>query len=190
MPAANLSGPHSTAIMTGPDFTCMSTLPTRPCFNGHQRREPVARSCSRLLRMTTPCNKRAPGSGCSAVGGYTRDHAVLGVAAAPEAPPRKRASPQHIPQTWPSPWPRSTRGYSCGDQMEAGGSRSRSCIGCLAASSANTVLGDGELITAIDLPPLPCWHRVGLPQGAGPRVLRVRVGIGRCGAGGGRWPGR
>jgi xanthine dehydrogenase YagS FAD-binding subunit len=28
--------------------------------------------------VTTPCNKRTPGSGCSAIGGYTRYHAILG----------------------------------------------------------------------------------------------------------------
>jgi xanthine dehydrogenase YagS FAD-binding subunit len=32
--------------------------------------------------VTTPCNKRQPGSGCSAIGGYVRYHAILG--ASPE----------------------------------------------------------------------------------------------------------
>jgi xanthine dehydrogenase YagS FAD-binding subunit len=34
--------------------------------------------CVYFQDVTTPCNKREPGSGCSAVGGYTRYHAVLG----------------------------------------------------------------------------------------------------------------
>src|SRR3954465_11401220 len=38
--------------------------------------------CVYFQDVTTPCNKRQPGSGCSAVGGYTRYHAVLGVPAA------------------------------------------------------------------------------------------------------------
>ena len=38
--------------------------------------------CYYFYDVDTPCNKREPGSGCSAVGGYTRYHAVLGTPAA------------------------------------------------------------------------------------------------------------
>jgi xanthine dehydrogenase YagS FAD-binding subunit len=34
--------------------------------------------CPYFRDGTSPCNKRAPGSGCAAQGGYTRSHAVLG----------------------------------------------------------------------------------------------------------------
>lgn len=34
--------------------------------------------CAYFQDLTTPCNKRAPGTGCSAIGGYTRYHAILG----------------------------------------------------------------------------------------------------------------
>jgi xanthine dehydrogenase YagS FAD-binding subunit len=34
--------------------------------------------CVYFQDVTTPCNKRSPGSGCSARGGYTRHHAILG----------------------------------------------------------------------------------------------------------------
>lgn len=34
--------------------------------------------CVYFQDTTTPCNKREPGSGCSAIGGYTRYHAILG----------------------------------------------------------------------------------------------------------------
>ena len=34
--------------------------------------------CAYFQDLTTPCNKRQPGSGCSALRGYTRDLAVLG----------------------------------------------------------------------------------------------------------------
>ncbi|MFI8219928.1 FAD binding domain-containing protein [Streptomyces sp. NPDC085932] len=34
--------------------------------------------CSYFRDVTTPCNKREPGSGCSALGGINRGHAVLG----------------------------------------------------------------------------------------------------------------
>lgn len=34
--------------------------------------------CVYFRDASTPCNKREPGSGCSALGGYTRYHAILG----------------------------------------------------------------------------------------------------------------
>lgn len=34
--------------------------------------------CVYFQDITTPCNKRTPGSGCSALGGYVRYHAILG----------------------------------------------------------------------------------------------------------------
>lgn len=34
--------------------------------------------CVYFQDVTTPCNKREPGSGCSAIGGHTRYHAILG----------------------------------------------------------------------------------------------------------------
>jgi xanthine dehydrogenase YagS FAD-binding subunit len=34
--------------------------------------------CYYFYDLATPCNKRAPGSGCSAIGGVTRIHAILG----------------------------------------------------------------------------------------------------------------
>ena len=35
--------------------------------------------CAYFRDLAAPCNKRAPGSGCSALEGYTRMHAILGV---------------------------------------------------------------------------------------------------------------
>jgi xanthine dehydrogenase YagS FAD-binding subunit len=37
--------------------------------------------CPYFRDGTSPCNKRAPGSGCSALDGFTRSHAVLGTSA-------------------------------------------------------------------------------------------------------------
>jgi xanthine dehydrogenase YagS FAD-binding subunit len=34
--------------------------------------------CSYFRDATSPCNKRAPGSGCAALGGFNRGHAILG----------------------------------------------------------------------------------------------------------------
>ncbi|MES2035167.1 MAG: xanthine dehydrogenase family protein subunit M [Pseudomonadota bacterium] len=38
--------------------------------------------CPYFYDTNQPCNKRKPGSGCSAIGGYTRGHAVLGTSEA------------------------------------------------------------------------------------------------------------
>jgi xanthine dehydrogenase YagS FAD-binding subunit len=35
--------------------------------------------CSYFYDPNQPCNKRKPGSGCAAIGGFTRQHAVIGV---------------------------------------------------------------------------------------------------------------
>jgi xanthine dehydrogenase YagS FAD-binding subunit len=35
--------------------------------------------CPYFYDMNQPCNKRVPGSGCGAIGGYSRQHAVIGV---------------------------------------------------------------------------------------------------------------
>ena len=35
--------------------------------------------CPYFYDTNMPCNKRVPGSGCSAIGGFTRQHAVIGV---------------------------------------------------------------------------------------------------------------
>src|ERR1700744_1845967 len=53
--------------------------------------------CDYFQDVTAPCNKREPGAGCSAVGGYTRHHAILGSTAAPDA-----AAPQTCIATHPS----------------------------------------------------------------------------------------
>src|SRR5215212_7314638 len=38
--------------------------------------------CPYFYDTNQPCNKRAPGSGCGAIGGYSRQHAVIGVSEA------------------------------------------------------------------------------------------------------------
>jgi xanthine dehydrogenase YagS FAD-binding subunit len=111
--------------------------------------------CDYFQDVTAPCNKRAPGSGCSAVGGYTRYHAVLGIDAAPDA-----SAPETCIATHPSDMAVALaaldarvrlRGPDGDREIEftdlhrlPGGDPSR-----------DTVLQHGELITAIDLPPLP-----------------------------------
>jgi xanthine dehydrogenase YagS FAD-binding subunit len=38
--------------------------------------------CPYFYDTNQPCNKRSPGSGCSAIGGFSRQHAVIGVSTA------------------------------------------------------------------------------------------------------------
>ncbi len=100
--------------------------------------------CPYFQDLTTPCNKREPGSGCSALHGWNRDHAILGgssecVAVHPsdlavaltaldavvrlQSPGHDRGLPVHSLYRLPADDP-----------------------------SQDTVLEHGELITAVDLP--------------------------------------
>src|SRR5260370_31997181 len=38
--------------------------------------------CAYFYDTATPCNKRSPGAGCSAIGGFNRTHAILGASEA------------------------------------------------------------------------------------------------------------
>jgi xanthine dehydrogenase YagS FAD-binding subunit len=111
--------------------------------------------CVYFQDVTAPCNKRDPGSGCSAVGGYTRYHAVLGVTAAPDA-----SSPETCIATHPSDMAVALAAFDA--QVQIQGPRGERQIPFTEMHrlpgddpSRDTVLEHGELITAIDLPPLP-----------------------------------
>jgi xanthine dehydrogenase YagS FAD-binding subunit len=103
--------------------------------------------CVYFQDVTTPCNKREPGTGCSAIGGYVRYHAILGasencVAVHPsdmaipmsaldaEVVVEGTAGERRIPATEFHRLP--------GDEPQR-----------------DTVLEHGELITAVVLPPPP-----------------------------------
>ncbi|MFC4002025.1 FAD binding domain-containing protein [Prauserella oleivorans] len=103
--------------------------------------------CVYFQDVTTPCNKREPGQGCSALEGYTRYHAVLGASphcvavhpsdlavalAALDAVVHVQgpAGPRTIPATEFHRLP--------GDRPDL-----------------DTVLEHGDLVTAVELPPLP-----------------------------------
>ena len=82
--------------------------------------------CSYFQNVTTPCNKREPGSGCSAIGGYTP---------LPRHPRRLGPVHRHASRpTWPSRWPRSTRVVSRSDRPASAASRSRTSTGCPATT--------------------------------------------------------
>jgi xanthine dehydrogenase YagS FAD-binding subunit len=116
--------------------------------------------CVYFADVTTPCNKRQPGSGCSAVGGYTRYHAVLGVPAALPDP----AAPDTCTATHPSDMAVALAALDAQVQvLGPDGARTipfselHRLVGDDPAR--DTTLAHGELITAIDLPPLPAGTR-------------------------------
>jgi xanthine dehydrogenase YagS FAD-binding subunit len=116
--------------------------------------------CVYFQDVTTPCNKREPGSGCSAVGGYTRYHAVLGLTAALPDP----TAAETCIATHPSDMavalaaldarfevlgPEGAREVPAADLHRLPGDD----------PSRDTVLQHGELVTAVRLPPPPDGSR-------------------------------
>jgi xanthine dehydrogenase YagS FAD-binding subunit len=98
--------------------------------------------------VSTPCNKRSPGSGCASMDGYNRNHAILGtsercIASHPSDMCVALAALDAIVQT-----------------QTANGDRRRIPLldfYCIPGDTPQieTVLQHGELITAVDLPALP-----------------------------------
>ena len=116
--------------------------------------------CVYFQDVTTACNKREPGSGCSAVGGYTRYHAVLGVPAALPDP----TAPETCIATHPSDMAVALAALDAQVQvLGPAGARTVPFVDLHRLPgddpSRDTVLEHGELITAIDLPPLPAGAR-------------------------------
>ena len=107
--------------------------------------------CVYFQDVTTPCNKREPGSGCSAIGGYTRYHAVLGLPASPQA-----EHPETCTATHPSDLAVALAALDA--QVEVLGPEGERRIPFVELHrlpgddpSRDTVLEHGELITAIDV---------------------------------------
>jgi xanthine dehydrogenase YagS FAD-binding subunit len=107
--------------------------------------------CVYFQDVTTPCNKRDPGSGCSAIGGYTRYHAVLGASEACIAshPSDMAVALAALDAQVQVLGPEGERIVPFVDLHRLPGDD----------PSRDTVLEHGELITAIDLPPLPAAAR-------------------------------
>jgi xanthine dehydrogenase YagS FAD-binding subunit len=107
--------------------------------------------CVYFQDVTTPCNKRDPGSGCSALRGYQRYHAILGT------------SPECI-ATHPSDMAVAMSALDAVVRVHGpGGERTVPLTDFHRLPGdepqCDTVLGHGELITAVDLPPLPAGMR-------------------------------
>jgi xanthine dehydrogenase YagS FAD-binding subunit len=102
--------------------------------------------CVYFQDVTTPCNKREPGSGCSALEGYNRDHAVLGAS-------------EHCVATHPSDMAVAMVALDAVVRTQGtDGDRAIPLVDLHRLPGEqpqrDTVLEHGELITAIDLPPL------------------------------------
>jgi xanthine dehydrogenase YagS FAD-binding subunit len=104
--------------------------------------------CPYFYDTSQPCNKRAPGSGCGAIGGVIRNHAILGGSG-------------HCIATNPSDMAVALLALDAEVETEAADGTRR----CLALGNLHrlpgdtpereTELADGELVTAVVLPPAP-----------------------------------
>jgi xanthine dehydrogenase YagS FAD-binding subunit len=107
--------------------------------------------CVYFQDVTTPCNKREPGTGCSAIGGYTRYHAILGASEACVAthPSDLAVALAAVDARVRILGPDGPRWLALVDLHRLPGD----------APDRDTVLEHGDLITAIDLPALPLARR-------------------------------
>jgi xanthine dehydrogenase YagS FAD-binding subunit len=101
--------------------------------------------CPYFYDTNMPCNKRQPGSGCAAIGGFSRQHAVLGASEACIAvhPSDMAVAMRALDATVETvKADGSTRSIAIADFHRLPGD----------TPDKETVLEDGELITAVTLP--------------------------------------
>jgi xanthine dehydrogenase YagS FAD-binding subunit len=113
--------------------------------------------CVYFYDTTTPCNKRQPGSGCSAIDGYTRYHAILGASESCVAthPSDMAVALAALDATVQVLGPEGERIIPLVDFHRLPGDE----------PERDTVLSHGDLITAVDVPPLAfaersCYYKV------------------------------
>ena len=126
------------------------------------------------------CNKRTPGTGCAALEGFNRTHAILGTS-------------EHCIATHPSDMcvamaaleavihvegPKGKRTIAFADFHKLPGD----------TPQIENALEPGELITYVDLPKPVEGAQVDLPETARPRQLRICAGFRRGRGEGRRWP--
>jgi xanthine dehydrogenase YagS FAD-binding subunit len=114
--------------------------------------------CVYFQDVTTPCNKRDPGSGCSAREGYQRDAAILGASQACVAthPSDMAVALTALDAVVRTQGPEGERAIPLTELHRLPGEE----------PERDTVLEHGELITAVELPRLPF--------AAGSRYRKVR----------------
>jgi xanthine dehydrogenase YagS FAD-binding subunit len=103
--------------------------------------------CAYFQDVTVPCNKREPGSGCSAIAGHNRDHAILGASASCVAvhPSDMAVALAALDATVVILGRQGERRIPISDFHRLPGD----------SPERDTVLEHGELITAVELPALP-----------------------------------
>ena len=130
--------------------------------------------CAYLRDGVSPCNKREPGSGCAALDGFNRGHAILGTS-------------EHCIATHPSDVAVALVAFDAVVQTARPGRRARdrrsTTSSCCPATrpSVEHPLAHGELIVGDRGARRADRPTVGLPQVPRPAVLRVRAGVGRGG---------
>jgi xanthine dehydrogenase YagS FAD-binding subunit len=102
--------------------------------------------CVYFYDTTTPCNKREPGTGCSALDGCNKDHAILGAS-------------RHCVATHPSDMAVAMTALDAVVRTEGPGGEREVPITDLyrlpgQEPQRDTILEHAELITTVDLPPL------------------------------------
>jgi xanthine dehydrogenase YagS FAD-binding subunit len=107
--------------------------------------------CVYYQDVTTPCNKREPGTGCSALDGYTRYHAILGASDACVAvhPSDMAVAMTALDAVIEIAGPGGARELAIGDLYRLPGDEPQ----------RDTELQPGELITAVTLPELGLARR-------------------------------
>lgn len=104
--------------------------------------------CPYFTDISQPCNKREPGSGCRAIGGVTRNHAILGTS-------------EHCIATHPSDMAVAMRALDAKVEIRRVDGETRLVemdnFYLLPGDTPHreTVLADGELITAVHVPKPP-----------------------------------
>ena len=125
--------------------------------HGHGRRQPAAAHPLLATSRTSPspATSAGPAPAARRATGEHRNLAILGAL-------RRSAWPPTRP-TWRSRWPRSTRVVHVrGPGRRPRDPAGRACTGCPATSpTRDTVLEPGELITAVELPPLAVARALG-----------------------------
>jgi xanthine dehydrogenase YagS FAD-binding subunit len=109
--------------------------------------------CYYFYDTTKPCNKRQPGSGCAALGGFNRVHAVLGVSdqCIASHPSDMAVAMRVLDAVVETVKPDGTvRNIPIAELHTLPGK----------TPHVETVLGHGELITAVTLPPPPSGKQI------------------------------
>jgi len=103
--------------------------------------------CGYFYDTARPCNKRQPGTGCGAIGGHNRIHAILGAS-------------EHCIATHPSDMAVAMQALDAVLHVQGADGPRQVPVDALYRLPGDTphleyTLGSGELITAVELPPAP-----------------------------------